>query len=203
MDKVQVEILGISTSPASNGAYALVLKETDGSRRIPIIIGGFEAQAIALEMEGIAPPRPLTHDLLKNILSTQNLTITEANIAELKDGIFFATLLLSDGQEVDSRPSDAIAIAVRYAAPIFVSEPVMKEASFVPEDDDSTGIDAGAEADEDDDLGIPKEPKQPARKLTKLEQMQVDLDSAIKSEDYEKAARLRDELNKMKTGGVN
>lgn len=202
MDKVQVEILGISTSPASNGAYALVLKETDGTRRIPIIIGGFEAQAIALEMEGIVPPRPLTHDLLKNILSTQNLTITEANIAELKDGIFFATLLLSDGQEVDSRPSDAIAIAVRYAAPIYVSEPVMKEAGFVPEDDDSVSNE-NEDTDEENDLGIPKEQKKLPRKLTRLEQMNVDLDAAIKSEDYEKAAKLRDELNKMKSGGVN
>lgn len=203
MDKVQVEILGISTSPASNGAYALVLKETDGTRRIPIIIGGFEAQAIALEMEGIAPPRPLTHDLLKNVLHSQNVSITEANIAELKDGIFFATLLLSDGQEIDSRPSDAIAIAVRYAAPIYVSEPVMKEASFVPEDDDTIGIETSEEGDEEDDIGIPKEPKKPARKLTKLEQMQVDLDAAIKNEDYEKAARIRDDLNKIKAGGVN
>jgi bifunctional DNase/RNase len=203
MDKVQVEILGISTSPASNGAYALVLKETDGNRRIPIIIGGFEAQAIALEMEGIAPPRPLTHDLLKNMLNSQNISITEANIAELKDGIFFASLLLSDGQEIDSRPSDAIAIAVRYAAPIYVSEPVMKEASFVPEDDDTIGIETGEAGDDEDDLGIPKEKKLPARKLTRLEQMQVDLDAAIKNEDYEKAARIRDDLNKTKAGGVN
>lgn len=203
MDKVQVEILGISTSPASNGAYALVLKETDGTRRIPIIIGGFEAQAIALEMEGIAPPRPLTHDLLKNVLNSLNTSVTEANIAELKDGIFFASLLLSDGQEIDSRPSDAIAIAVRYAAPIYVSEPVMKEASFVPEDDDTIGIEGGEAGDEEDDLGLPKEPKLPARKLTKLEQMQADLDAAIKSEDYEKAARIRDDLNKIKAGEVN
>ena len=203
MDKVQVEILGISTSPASNGAYALVLKETDGTRRIPIIIGGFEAQAIALEMEGIAPPRPLTHDLLKNVLNSLNTSVPEANIAELKDGIFFASLLLSDGQEIDSRPSDAIAIAVRYAAPIYVSEPVMKEASFVPEDDDTIGIEGGEAGDEEDDLGLPKEPKLPARKLTKLEQMQADLDAAIKSEDYEKAARIRDDLNKIKAGEVN
>lgn len=203
MDKVQVEILGISTSPASNGAYALVLKETDGTRRIPIIIGGFEAQAIALEMEGIAPPRPLTHDLLKNVLNSLNTSVTEANIAELKDGIFFASLLLSDGQEIDSRPSDAIAIAVRYAAPIYVSEPVMKEASFVPEDDDSIGLEGSETGDEEDDIGLPKEPKLPARKLTKLEQMQADLDTAIKNEDYEKAARIRDDLNKIKAGGVN
>jgi bifunctional DNase/RNase len=204
MDRVQVEILGISTSPASNGAYALVLKEVDGIRRIPIIIGGFEAQAIALEMEGITPPRPLTHDLVKNVLETMKLSVVEASIAELKDGIFFATLTLSDDQEIDSRPSDAIAVAVRFSAPIYVSEAVMKEASFVPEDDDSAGIEGiGAEEEEEEgDLSLPKEAKEPPRKLTKLEQLQKDLDGAIKNEDYEKAARLRDDIKKMSSGST-
>ncbi len=202
MDKVQVEILGISTSPASNGAYALVLKESGGSRRIPIIIGGFEAQAIALEMEGITPPRPLTHDLVKNILESLNTRVSEACIAELKDGIFFATITLSDDQEIDSRPSDAIAIAVRYSAPIFVSESVMKEAGFVPEDDDN--LEEGEEMmdDEEDDLSSQQAPKAPPRKLTKLEQLEVDLDQAIKSEDYEKAAKVRDDIKKMTTGST-
>jgi bifunctional DNase/RNase len=196
MDKVQVEILGISTSPSSNGAYALVLKETDGQRRIPIIIGGFEAQAIALEMEGIQPPRPLTHDLIKNILETMSISVIEASISELKDGVFFASITLSDDTEIDSRPSDAIAVAVRYGAPIFISEDVMKEAAFIPEDDDAEGID-------DSDTEVRTEPKASTqqRKLTKLEQLQEDLNAAIKAEDYEKAAKLRDELNKMKMGG--
>ncbi len=196
MDKVQVEILGISTSPSSNGAYALVLKETEGQRRIPIIIGGFEAQAIALEMEGIQPPRPLTHDLIKNILETLSVSVVEASISELKDGVFFANITLSDDTEIDSRPSDAIAVAVRYGAPIFISEEVMKEAAFIPEDDD-------AEAIEDGDTEVRTEPKASTqqRKLTKLEQLQEDLNAAIKAEDYEKAAKLRDELNKMKMGG--
>ncbi len=198
MDKVQVEILGISTSPASNGAYALVLKESGGSRRIPIIIGGFEAQAIALER--ITPPRPLTHDLIKNILESLNTRVSEACIAELKDGIFFATITLSDDQEIDTRPSDAIAIAVRYAAPIFVSEAVMKEAGFIPEDDDTVDDGGGDEMDEEDDLMAQQLPKEPPRKLTKLEQMEADLDSAIKSEDYEKAAKLRDDIKKMAPG---
>jgi bifunctional DNase/RNase len=202
MSRIQVDILGISSNQTTNGAYALVLKETDGMRRIPIIIGGFEAQAIALELEGIAPPRPLTHDLVKHILQALNVSVVEASIAELKDGIFFATILLSDGQEIDARPSDAIAVAVRYGAPIYISEEVMNEASFIPEDDD-TEPEGGEEGEESDDLGIPKEPKTPPRKLTKLEQMQADLDSAIASEDYEKAARIRDDLNKLKSGGVN
>ncbi len=201
MDTVQVEILGISTSPSSNGAYALVLKEVEGQRRIPIIIGGFEAQAIALEMEGIQPPRPLTHDLIKNILESLSSSVVSASIGELKDGVFFATITLADDIEVDSRPSDAIAVAVRYGAPIYVSEAVMKEASFVPEDDDTEIVDE----DSDTPAGIRSEPKissvQSPRKLTKLEELEEKLNGAIKGEDYELAAKLRDELNRMKSGG--
>ena len=199
MDRVQVEILGISTSPSSNGAYALVLKEVDGDRRIPIIIGGFEAQAIALEMEGIQPPRPLTHDLVKNILEALSTTVVEAAISELKDGVFFAQIKLSDDQEIDARPSDAIAVAIRYSAPIYVAEDVMKEAAFIPEEDDTEPLEEG-----ETETGVKAEPKLPQaaqRKLTKLEQLQEDLNAAIKAEDYERAARLRDELNKMKMGG--
>lgn len=198
MERVQVEILGISTSPASNGAYALVLKETDGPRRIPIIIGGFEAQAIALEMEGIEPPRPLTHDLIKNILDTMNVTVTEASIAELKDGIFFATITLSDDQEIDSRPSDAIAVAVRYGANIYIAEDVMKEAGFIPEDEDE--LTAGEEGEGEIAEAAPKAP---ARPKTKLEQLQDELDAAIRSEDYEKAAAIRDNIKKMSSGEMN
>src|SRR5436190_17701993 len=134
MEKIQVEILGISTSPASNGAYALIMRESAGARRIPIIIGGFEAQAIALEMEGIKPPRPLTHDLLKNITEALGGSIVEASIHELRDGTFFASLKLSDDQEIDARPSDAIALAIRFGVPIFVSESVMAEAGFLAEE---------------------------------------------------------------------
>jgi len=200
MDRVQVEILGISTSPSSNGAYALVLKETDGERRIPIIIGGFEAQAIALEMEGIQPPRPLTHDLVKSILEALSSSVIEASISELKDGVFFAILKLADDQEIDARPSDAIAVSIRYGAPIYVSEDVMKEAGFIPEDDDTEPIDEGG----GEQTEVRSEAKATAaaqRKPTKLEELQDALDSAIKNEDYEKAAGLRDELNKMKMGG--
>jgi bifunctional DNase/RNase len=200
MDRVQVEILGISTSPSSNGAYALVLKETDGERRIPIIIGGFEAQAIALEMEGIQPPRPLTHDLVKSILEALSSSVIEASISELKDGVFFAILKLADDQEIDARPSDAIAVSIRYGAPIYVAEDVMKEAGFVPEDDDAEPIDEGG-ADTEETNSESKSSATTQRKPTKLEELQEQLDGAIKNEDYEKAAGLRDELNKMKTGG--
>jgi len=125
VERIQVEIMGLSTSPSSGGAYALILKESSGQRRLPIIIGAFEAQSIALEMEGIKPPRPLTHDLMKNIIDTLGGELNDIFINELRDGTFYARLNF-EGQEIDSRPSDAIALAVRLKAPIFVAETVME-----------------------------------------------------------------------------
>ncbi len=187
MDKVQVDILGLSTSPASGGAYALILKEVSGNRRLPIIIGAFEAQSIALEMEGIKPPRPLTHDLMKTIIDRLGVSLSEVTVSELKDGTFYAKLSL-DSQEIDSRPSDAIALAVRYGVPIYVSEKVMDEASFVPE----------SEGEEGERLPPPaKEKKAPTPKLSKLEALHLDLKDAIEKEDYERAARIRDEIRKL------
>ena len=199
MDRVQVEILGISTSPSTSGAYALILRETAGLRRIPIIIGGFEAQAIALEMEGIKPPRPLTHDLLKQIVEALGGGITEASIHELRDGTFFASIKLSDEQEIDARPSDAIALAIRFGVPIFVSESVMAEAGFLPEEGEEEGLE---EEEEESDLGIvqPKEEKpekkQASKPLTLLDQLNQQLNDAIKKEEYERAAKIRDDIQK-------
>ena len=190
MEKVQVDILGLSTSPASGGAYALILKEMSGNRRLPIIIGAFEAQSIALEMEGIKPPRPLTHDLMKTIIDRMGVSLSEVTVYELRDGTFYAKISL-DSQEIDSRPSDAIALAVRYSVPIYVSEKVMEEASFVPE----------AEGEEGDKLSLPPQEKKPAGlKLSKLESLNAQLREAIDKEDYEKAARLRDEIRKLSPG---
>ncbi len=200
MDRVQVEILGISTSPSTSGAYALILRETAGLRRIPIIIGGFEAQAIALEMEGIKPPRPLTHDLLKTAVEALGGTITEVSINELRDGTFFASVRLSDDQDIDARPSDAIALAIRFGVSIFVSESIMTEAGFLPEEgeDDMEGD------DEDDNLGLdaklsPPEEKtaKPSKPLTYLDQLNQQLDEAIRKEEYERAAKIRDDIQKL------
>ncbi len=191
MERIQVDILGLSTSPSSGGAYALILKEVNGARRLPIIIGAFEAQSIALEMEGIKPPRPLTHDLLKNVVESLGGTLTDVYINELRDGTFFAKLSL-DSLEIDSRPSDAIALAVRFGVPIFVADKVMDEAAFIPENEESDKIPSvgdSAEAEKD----------KPKPKLSKLEQLQQQLLDAIAKEEYEKAAKLRDEIQKLES----
>jgi bifunctional DNase/RNase len=190
LEKIQVDILGLSTSPASGGAYALILREMGGSRRLPIIIGAFEAQSIALEMEGIKPPRPLTHDLMKTIIDRMGVSLSEVVVHELRDGTFYAKISL-DSQEIDSRPSDAIALAVRYSVPIYVSEKVMEEASFVPE----------SEGEEGEKPSSPAQEKKPANlKMSKLESLNVQLKEAIEKEEYEKAARLRDEIRKLSPG---
>jgi bifunctional DNase/RNase len=191
VDKVQVDILGLSTNPASGGAYALILKEVNGNRRLPIIIGAAEAQSIALEMEGIKPPRPLTHDLIKNIITSFGAELSDIVIDELRDGTFYAKLNI-DSQLIDSRPSDAIALAVRYGVQIYVAAAVMDEASFLPEeeeDDDPTASITGKKEK--------SKPVQPPPKMTKLEQLNVQLKEAIEKENYEKAAQIRDEIRKL------
>jgi bifunctional DNase/RNase len=197
-DKVQVDILGLSPTPApGGGGYALILKEIGGDRRLPIIIGSFEAQHIALELEGIKPPRPLTHDLIRNIIEQLGFSISYVYINELRDGTFFAKIKMDVGSvdEIDSRPSDAIALALKFAVPIYVSEEVMSEVAFIPDkeaEDDSVEGDIFKQAETSE---IPEEATDPfTRKMNKL---QSDLKNAIDSEDYEKAASIRDEIKKL------
>ena len=191
MDKVLVDILGLSTNPASGGAYALILRELNGNRRLPIIIGASEAQSIALEMEGIKPPRPLTHDLMKNIIAAFGGELNDIVIDDLRDGTFYAKLN-SDDRMIDSRPSDAIALAVRYGVQIYVAANVMDEAAFIPEDEEEEQPPSGSP---------PVSPggaaQQPAMKLTKVEQLNRQLHEAIEKENYEKAAALRDEIRRL------
>ena len=184
--------MGLSTSPSSGGAYALILKEVNGLRRLPIIIGAFEAQSIALEMEGIKPPRPLTHDLLKNVMELLGASLTDVFINDLKDGTFYARLSL-DTQEVDSRPSDAIALAVRYNFPIYVADKVMDEAGFVPDGDEAEKP-ATPAADQ-----TPEQPstEKPKIKLSRLEELHQQLLESVAKEEYEKAAKIRDEIQKL------
>lgn len=194
MDKIQLVVLGLSASPASNNAYALILKEVDGDRRLPIIIGGFEAQAIALEMEGVVPPRPMTHDLMKNIMEKFGATLTEVYINDLNEGTFYAKLIFDDGTtEVDARPSDAVALAVRYNAPLFVNESILDETGLTPNPEDNVmEQNEDLETEENEFTPTPKQ-----KPKTKVEQLQMDLDKAVNNEDYEKAARLRDELKRI------
>jgi uncharacterized protein len=193
VDRVLVDILGLSTNPASGGAYALILREVDGNRRLPIIIGQAEAQSIALEMEGIKPPRPLTHDLMKNIIAALGAEVTDVLIDELRDGTFYAKLNV-DNQQIDSRPSDAIALAVRYGVQIYVAASVMDEAAFVPEEEDEEQQQAPPARQQ----VKPKTPeKQPVTKQAKLEQLHQQLKEAIDKENYERAAALRDEIRKL------
>jgi bifunctional DNase/RNase len=191
MDYIQVDIIGLSTSPSSGGAYALVLGEVDGNRRLPIIIGAFEAQAIALELEKIQPPRPLTHDLLRDLFDAIDADITDIVIDELREGTFFAKIrYVYDGKEnqLDARPSDAVALAVRSDAPIYVVPDVLDEAG-IPAEDETTSLARTTEEEE---------PKEVSAARSPVERMQAQLDKAIESEDYERAAQLRDEIEQMK-----
>jgi uncharacterized protein len=193
VDRVLVDILGLSTNPASGGAYALILREVQGNRRLPIIIGQAEAQSIALEMEGIKPPRPLTHDLMKNIISAFGGELADVVIDDLRDGTFFAKLNI-DNQQIDSRPSDAIALAVRYGVQIYVATSVMDEASFVPEEDDEDQPPPAARQQKQKS----QSKTQPATtKKDRLEQLYQQLKEAIEKENYEKAAHIRDEIRKL------
>ncbi|MEX0747891.1 MAG: bifunctional nuclease family protein [Rhodothermales bacterium] len=190
MDYIQVDIIGLSTSPSSGGAYALVLGEVGGNRRLPIIIGAFEAQAIALELEKIQPPRPMTHDLLRDTLEAVGAEVLDVVIDELREGTFFAKIrYIHDGDEgqLDSRPSDAVALAVRVDAPIYVSPAVMEEAGIPTEEEGAAAL-APAETEEEEE--------QP---MSKLERMEQQLEMAIEHEDYEKAAKLRDEIQRLQS----
>lgn len=201
MKKVQVEILGLSTSPHNNGAYALILFEVGGKRKLPIIIGGYEAQAIALKLENIKAPRPFTHDLIRNITDTFNISISEVNIDELKNETFFAKIVCEMGgvtHEIDARPSDAIAIAVRCDAPIFVSEEVMNEAGITDERQaDQPALEEGSPAEKPEPAPAPASTGSGME--SKLSQLQSQLEEAVQKEDYEKAARLRDEIDRLKS----
>jgi len=197
VDKVQVEILGLSTSSFSSGAYALILQEINPpQRRLPIIIGAFEAQAIAMELEKVKPPRPQTHDLLKSLLEAFDVTVQEVIIHDLQDGTFYAHIVLDDGTVIDSRPSDAIALAVRTHSPIYVMDHVLEEAGFLPESEEEL------EEEEEDEFyslrseteAIYEEEKEPE---SELERLRRKLQKAIEEEDYELAAQLRDQIKRL------
>lgn len=190
MDKVQVVILGLATHSSSNNAYALYLKELEGRRKFPIIIGAFEAQAIALELEGVQPPRPMTHDLIRTLIESMNVTLSEVYINDLKEGTFYAKLLFDEPDlEIDARPSDAIAVAIRCNAPIYVSQEILEENAI---------IDSSEDTDEffESQANAFAQPKKKEPK-SKVEILQEQLEEFIKKEEYEKAAQIRDELKRI------
>lgn len=204
MDKIQLEILGLSSSQSQSGSFALVLGETEGNRRLPIIIGMFEAQAIAIEIEKIVPNRPMTHDLFKSFAHTFHYTVEEIVISDLKEGVFFAKIVCSNGVdrvEIDARPSDAIAIGLRFDAEIYTYETILSEAGIeltdeVDEDEDGDASDdapAAAEAAEEAPSSSSGGEKLKDLSFQKLEEL---LDEAIGKEDYERAAQIRDEMNR-------
>ncbi|MBL0330522.1 MAG: bifunctional nuclease family protein [Bacteroidetes bacterium] len=195
MKKVKLEIVGLSYSQTQTGAYALVLGETKGKRRLPIIIGGFEAQAIAIELEKMTPSRPLTHDLFKSFAEGFNIDVKEVIIYNLVEGIFFAKLITTNGDkevEIDARTSDAIALAVRFNCPINTYEFILSQAGILLDDD---AISAAENPVEKEDLVEVEESDFLKKSTEELKQL---LEAALSDEDYEKASRIRDELNNRK-----
>ena len=197
MGKIKLNVLGLSYSQTQTGAYALVLSEENGDRRIPIIIGGVEAQSIAIQLEELEPPRPLTHDLFKSFAEAFTVNVIEVNIYRLEEGIFYSELICEKGNNrirIDSRTSDAVAIALRFKCPIYTTEEIIEKAGIV------LSIE-----------GEPQEPSNPSPMETEmkssssqnnpfsdysLSQLKGMLDDAIRDEDYEKASKIRDEISK-------
>ncbi len=197
MKKIKLDIVGLSYSQTQSGAYALVLGEVSGRRRLPIIIGSFEAQAIAIEIEKMTPSRPLTHDLFKSFAQAYHINIQEIIIYNLVDGIFYSKLICSDGKkvvEIDARTSDAIAMAVRFECPIFTYEFILSSAGIVIEGNDFVYL---------ENMNDPGEDKVAVTGGSNFASLSTDelkskLNDALAEESYEKAAKIRDELNRRR-----
>jgi len=194
--KIKLEILGLSPSQSQTGSFALVLSEEGGSRRLPIIIGMFEAQAIAIEMEHITPNRPMTHDLFKSFARAFDFTVEEIIISDLREGIFFAKIVCTDGirqKTIDTRPSDAIAIGLRFQVPIYSTEQILSEAGIT-----SNEVEQADETEEllEQDLTSPQKSSKEALKDYSLDELTKMLSQALSEEEYERAAKIRDEIGK-------
>jgi bifunctional DNase/RNase len=190
VQKIQLEILGLSSSQSQTGSFALVLGEESGNRRLPIIIGMFEAQAIAIEIEKIVPNRPMTHDLFRSFADGFDVRVEEILISDLKEGVFFSKIICSDGLkrvEIDSRPSDAIAIGLRFGVKIYTYENILSEAGIVLSDFEE---EIHEEQQEEAELPV----KDGIKSFT-MEELNKMLNDALGEEDYEKAAKIRDEIN--------
>lgn len=213
MKKIRLEIAGLSFSQTQSGAYALVLGEQGGNRRLPIIIGGFEAQAIAVELESMTPSRPLTHDLFKNFALAFKINVDEVIVYNLKEGIFYSKLICNNGDtiiEIDARTSDAIAMAVRFNCPIYTYEFILSQAGVVMDDDAANEEPTAPATQPKSEKKVPVEKKKSGASpippsgsdfsgLT-TEELKEELMRAIDEEAYEKAGKIRDELSRRKTG---
>ena len=203
MGRIKLNVLGISYSQTQSGAYALVLTEEEGNRRIPIIVGGFEAQAIAIELEGLTPPRPLTHDLFKNFSETYGIRILEVNINKLEDGVFFASILCDNGDRqmtLDARTSDAIALALRFKCPIYTTDEIVEKAGIVLDFEKGSNLEQTDIPEEQEIKAPSKKPKKrtllPNLSESSMEDLRSLLAEAVSKEDYEQASEIRDEINK-------
>jgi len=190
--RIPLEILGLSSSHSNTHSYALILGEKNGKRRLPIIIGAFEAQAIAIEVEGVKLNRPMTHDLFKSFAVEFNIQVVEVVITDLKEGIFYAYIICKSNElvrKIDARPSDAIAIAVRFNAPIYTNERVLQEGGVVLKDNlySPTEEHTASEQKQSTELS----------RAEKLEKLKLQMNEALQNEDYELAARLRDEIKRL------
>lgn len=196
MDRIKLDIVGLSYSQTQSGAYALVLAENGGHRRLPIVIGSSEAQAIAIELENMAPNRPLTHDLFKAFAEEFDITLEETIIYNLVDGVFFAKLICNNGVkkvEIDSRTSDAIALAVRFNCPIYTYEFILSSAGFEKREEDGDVQKIESLTGEEEEHTVEREQGIHNMSIDKLNQL---LEESINREDYEKASKIRDEINK-------
>lgn len=196
---IRLKVIGISYSQTQSGAYALILAEENGERRIPIIIGGFEAQAIVIKLENLEPPRPLTHDLFRSFAGACGVTVEQVLINRLREGIFYSEIVCTDGERrfsIDSRTSDAVALALRFECPIFIEPQILNEAGIV--------MSASAEEDQ---LKNPEPPREKKQAVTdeyseySPQELKDMLADAISREDYEQAAAIRDEMARRKGQG--
>lgn len=199
-NRIQLKVLGISYSQIQTGAYALILAQIDGPYRIPVVIGATEAQSIAIRMENIIPPRPMTHDLFVSFAHAFGVKLKEVFIYKFEDGIFSSELTFSDGERqivLDSRTSDAIGIAMRSKAPIYTTREIIDETGFIMEEHDMTDDDeASAESSHSSGLQTNDEPKIENYSIEELERT---LDRLIREENYEEAAKVS-EILKRKRG---
>lgn len=191
MTNIELEVLGLSYSQTQTGAYALVLAEKNGKRRIPIIIGSAEAQAIAIQLEGLTPLRPLTHDLFVDLATSFAVSVIKVNITKLDEGIFYSELVCERGgvtSIIDARTSDAVALALRFKCSIFTNQEILEKAGIIlDEEKNISSTDKNAKPKTKDDLS-----------KKSLKELEILLNEAIEKEDYERASKIRDEIKNRK-----